>query len=58
MGGINLGARYPLTDTIELNMKYELNFMNHTTMIDLLNAQSQLTHNSAHNVNVGVRYSF
>ena len=53
MGGVNLGARYPLSNNLELNMKYELNFMNHTTMINLLNAQSQLTHNSAHNLNVG-----
>jgi len=57
--GATMGIIYPIVEKISLNINYQTQYMNnHTTSIETLAGNSELTHKFSHNLNVGVRYSF
>jgi opacity protein-like surface antigen len=56
--GATLGATYPLSEKVDLNINYNLQYTNHTTHLESAPAKSELTHDFSHSFNVGVRYSF
>lgn len=56
--GAVAGITYPLADSLELNVNYNLQYMDHSTHLISGTAVSELTHDYSHNLNVGFRYAF
>jgi len=56
--GATLGVSYTLTKNIDFIGEYTLNVTDHTTLLESGTAKSELTHNYAHNLNLGFRVCF
>lgn len=56
--GGNLGVIKPLTSKIDLDVKYQINVMDHDTSLEVSPAKSELEHNLMQSLMVGIRYNF
>lgn len=56
--GSTLGVLYKLTDNLDFDLNYKLDYMRHKTKIQNNSANSNLIHDYLQSVNLGFRYSF
>ena len=56
--GSTVGVLYKLTDNLDFDLNYQLDYMRHKTKIQNNSANSNLIHDYLQSVNLGFRYSF